>query len=679
MTRFAPAQPALDWTDPAGPRSLDHGDIYYSVADGLAESRAVFLTGCGLPDAWRGRRQFTIAELGFGTGLNVLAAWDLWRRTRPAPEAILHLVSVEAAPLPAGSLTRAHKPWPELADLSARLCAHVPPRLKGVHRRRFDEDGVVLTLAYLPADEALDALNFRADAWFLDGFAPARNADMWRADLLLQVAALSAPGARAATYTVAGAVRRGLTDAGFSVEKRPGFGGKRERLEAVLTRPARAMRPSPLYPRGAAATPRRALVIGAGLAGGFIAHALQRRGLSVQVLDGADGPAAGASGNPVGLVMPRLDAEDRAPARLHRSAYAHALDALAAIHASEGPASEGDAKPVFTPLGVVQLATDSAQRTRFASLLEGEALPPDMAEPLGAAHSTKADGPTGLAWSEGAGLFFPQAGAARPAALVRALLATLAGPPRFNAFVAAMERTAQGWIARDAAGAVLGAGDVCVLACGPALSAFVQTQHLPIRPSRGQISWAPLRGTPPRHALTFGGYALPDGDRLVFGATYAPWDGDGAPTAEPADDARNLAHLADYAPDLAARVETAALQGRAALRATTPDRLPYAGPVADATAYGARFAGLATGRKDALDGEDDPAGLLHPGLYVLGGLGSRALTLAPLLAEALASDIMGEPAALERGAAEAVHPARVLVRALKRGAALTADGARLSP
>ncbi len=626
--------------------------MYYSAVDGLAETRAVFLDGCGLPDAWRGKDRFVIGELGFGAGLNLLATWDVWRRSR-APGAQLHFVSVEGAPLTDDQLRRAHAPFiardAALAPLSAALAARLPPRIKGVHRRRFEDDGVVLTLAYLPVETALAQLEVTADAWFLDGFAPARNPAMWSLETLLAVAARCRPGARAATYTVAGAVRRGLEAAGFRVAKRPGFGSKRERLEAVFdgtpvaTEPARP----PTLPAGRrTAPPGAALVIGAGLAGASAAHALARRGVAVTVLEASATPAGAASGNPMGLVTPRLDRDDRPAARFHRAAYAFALDSLRG------------ADDRFTPCGVAQIATDADERGKLEALLATQALPPSMAAPLTPDIAAATGAP------DAAGLFLPQAGVARPRAVVEEALAH--ADVRTGSAAVSVAPADGGWVARDNEGRALAAAEICVLACGAHLARFEQSAFLPLPASRGQLSWAPLTGPAPRHALTFGGYAAPcatdSGASLAFGATYDPWTDDAPPAVTDESNARNHALLAARAPDLAARINPAMIEGRAALRATTPDRLPYVGPAPVEADFRAQFAGLAAGRVDVAE----PA-QLHPGLYILGGLGSRGLSWAPLLAEALASAACGEPGALERGAAEALHPARALVRALKRG------------
>ncbi|HEY5009243.1 MAG TPA: tRNA (5-methylaminomethyl-2-thiouridine)(34)-methyltransferase MnmD, partial [Caulobacteraceae bacterium] len=310
-----PDRSPVVWDENGAPRSPQFDDVYYSSAGGLAEARSVFLDGCDLPRAWVGRSGFVVGELGFGTGLNILALIDLWRRTRPAHDAHLHVFSVEAFPMPAGDAGRALAPWPELADLAARLLAQWPRRARGFHRLAFADFGVTLDMAVMDAAEALEAWTAQADAWFLDGFSPSRNPGMWTPRVLAGVARRSAPGARLATFTVAGAVRRGLEAQGFQVEKRPGFAAKRERLEARL--PAVAQGPERPKPRVA--------IVGGGIAGASLARAFRALGVHPRLIE-TSAAGAGASGNAAALAMPRLDAGDGPIGALYAQALARAAD-----------------------------------------------------------------------------------------------------------------------------------------------------------------------------------------------------------------------------------------------------------------------------------------------------------------------------------------------------------------
>lgn len=612
-----PPEPDLAWTPEGVPRAGAFDDVYFSKAGGLAEAEAVFLAGTGLPELWRNRDRFAICELGFGAGINILAAWRAWKATRK-DHAILHISTIEAFPLARADAAHAMAAFPEVAPLAAQLLAHWPVRAAGPQRLWFPQDGLTLIVHVGEAEPVLAGLVGSFDAWFLDGFSPARNPGMWTPALMARIAALSAPGARVATFTVAKDVRLALEGAGFAVEKQPGFGSKRERLEARLKAPP-ASAPTP-YPY-AAGRPKRVAILGAGIGGAACAAALARRGVETVVLDAATALGAGASGNPAGLVMPRLD-RGGALSELFMAAY---LDAIATY----------DGLGVLEACGVEQRA-EPRREAALADLLEDPPLPPEWFR----------------AGGKSAALHL-RAGLVRPLEAVKAMLAR--AHLMLEAPVDAMERAHEGWVLRAPDGRAMLKADAVVLACGPALARFAPAAFLPLQISHGQIEWG--AGAPPKHALTQGSYVAPFEGGVLFGATF---DHEAAPAGDAR--ARNLAALSALAPGIAASVDASTLRSRASMRATTPDRAPIAGLLPDEEAWRARYAAQAQGR--ALPEGEAPA---HSGVYVLGGLGARGLTLAPLLGERIAAEMFGEPQALSRAALEAIHPARFLVRALKRG------------
>ncbi|HLQ18512.1 MAG TPA: tRNA (5-methylaminomethyl-2-thiouridine)(34)-methyltransferase MnmD [Tabrizicola sp.] len=225
--------PMLDWRDETIPVSLRFDDPYFSLAGGLEETRHVFLTGNGLPD--RFHDGFHIAELGFGTGLNLLATLIAHRGP-----GLVRYTSFEAFPMTAADIARALAAFPEVSGIAT------------VFLRKWESGATVLTFENLVATiilgdarETLPAWNGRADAWFLDGFSPAKNPELWSPDLMVEVARHTAPGGTFATYTAAGHVRRALSDAGFKVTRQPGFGRKRHMSTGVLQPSAAASRMSP--------------------------------------------------------------------------------------------------------------------------------------------------------------------------------------------------------------------------------------------------------------------------------------------------------------------------------------------------------------------------------------------------------------------------------------------------
>ncbi|MEO0450650.1 MAG: tRNA (5-methylaminomethyl-2-thiouridine)(34)-methyltransferase MnmD [Pseudomonadota bacterium] len=604
-----PPRPNLTWKDDGTPVDPRIDDVYYSVEDGLAETRAVFLNGCGLPDRWEERRQFTIAELGFGTGLNFLATWQMWRAHRRA-DGWLHFVSFEGFPLEAEDIERALQPWPELNDLTAQLVRAWPPRAKGIRHITWPDERLSLTLHIGLIEETLPQSQFRADAWFLDGFSPAKNSAMWADTLWPLIAERSAEHARAATFTVAGAVRRGLASVGFEVYKRPGHGRKRERLEAMLSSASSAMRP-------ATVAPPKVAIIGAGIAGACLADRLKTRGATVTLFDRADGPAEGTSGNPLALVMPRLDASDTAQARLLIDAY---LNAQAFY----------DGRPGAAQAETVHRPRDDTERTRFGKVL--------------------ADPPLGLEQLEalsGDGLLHKGSQVLSPPEVLRGLLQAQTVRWRTEADIEITNRTVNGE-----------RFDAIILAAGwQAESVFAD---LDLTPRLGQIEYVESDVDAPPAALASGHYAIAAGHKRLWGATFADHPGGPPETRDAAQD-ENLMALEALAPYWWQESKRKPIISRAGIRATTADRLPLIGPAPD-------HARLAENRSvlERAQWKIDFSDYSVPGLYIAGGYGSRGFTWAPWAASILTAEIFGDPRPARIEALRAIVPIRQVLRRLKR-------------
>jgi tRNA 5-methylaminomethyl-2-thiouridine biosynthesis bifunctional protein len=608
--------PELDWTADGAPHARRHGDVYFSAQDGLAETRAVFLKGCGLPEAWAGRRQFTVAETGFGTGLNFLALWQLWRAHRPAPDAQLTFVSFEAYPLHREDARRALAAWPELAEFTSALAEQWPEPVRGTRSIAFD-DGVRLILHLGDIREALPQSLFKADAWFLDGFSPAKNEDMWDAWIYPEIAARSAPGARLGTFTVAGAVRRGLSAAGFDVSKVEGHGRKRERLEARLMAP-QPQTADAFGLRSPAELPRRVAILGAGIAGATLAQGLAAVGMVPEVFDAAPGPARGASGNPLALLMPRLDAGDTAEAGLLLDAY------LAARAAYRG-------LPEAVETDVLQSPRNAAEAARFEKLLADPPLPLEDLEAM-----------------RGGSLLHKRALILRPAALIARLLDGAACHYGATPQVSIENCSVNGRTF-----------DAIILANG--MDAAALAPNLPLEARLGQVDFVKTNVEVPAFALASGSYALALGRERLWGATFEPSNPDYASGGTPEARAENLAGVERLSPYWVREAREGAVTSRASLRATTPDRLPLIGAVPDHAAALELFAPMKKGRSVDADAP------LMPGVYVASGYGARGFTWAPWAAGVLAAQLAGLPAPASLPALRAVSPMRFVFRALRRG------------
>ena len=641
----------LDWNDQGQPLSRQFGDVYFSRDDGLGETRHVFLAGNDLPArfaALPAGSRLVIGETGFGTGLNFLCAWQLFDQLAPA-DACLHFVSVEKYPLTAADLQRALALWPELAPWSGQLLEQYRAIHPGFQRLVLDGGRVVLTLLIGDALQMLPQLDARIDVWFLDGFAPDKNPQMWTPPLFQELARLSAPGASLATFTSKGTVRRDLIEAGFAMRRAPGYGKKWEILCGRFEGHAPAAE-KPWHARPPEPEARAALVIGAGLAGCATAASLAARGWQVTLLERHAAVAQEASGNPQGVLYLKLSAHGTALSQLVLAGFGHTRRLLQ--HLQQG--HDWDA------CGVLQLAFDAPEAGRQAKL--AEAFPADLLHSL---SREQAEARAGVALPAG-GLFYPDAGWVHPPALCR----QLASHPRIRLLTHSealeLRRVNGHWQALDGE-RLLAEAPVAILAGAAEVRRFAA--ELPLKRIRGQISRLPQTARSAELACVVcaeGYVAPPRGGEHTLGASFDFHSQDCAPTA--AEHAGNLELLREISADLAERLDTdrldpAQLEGRAAFRCTSPDYLPIVGPLADPAAFAETYAVLG---KDARQVPDSPCPW-RDGLYVNSGHGSRGLITAPLCGELLAAWLNDEPLPLPRAVAEACHPNRFLLRKLIRG------------
>lgn len=591
------------------PYNQRFGDIYFSPEDGVAETRHVFLQGNNLPERWTGRSCFTIAETGFGTGLNFLAAWALFEETA-GPGQVLDYISFEKYPLSPGEIRAMLEGIAAPAGLSARLDTLLdsyPLRVPGFHRVLLN-GRVRLTLIFDDVNDALPDLDVPrgVDAWFLDGFAPSKNPEMWTDALFSEMARLSHAGTSAATFTVAGAVRRGLDAAGFSVEKKQGFGRKKDMTVAVFRNGA------PSAADGF--DPKRIAVVGGGLSGTACAYVLGLQGLSVTLFEKADRLAAGASGNRTGLYNPRFSALREAESDFYTSSYAQAVRTLRLISKKHDVS--------FSPCGALHLVNSPEKDKRFRSLCAAWGWHEDHARLLSAAQASDI---AGIELVHDA-LYLPESGSVCPEALCRAYADGM--DVRLGAEVTQLEREDAGWRVNG------DMFDAVVLACadGPCLSGYCPA--LPVHTVRGQVSIVRETGYSARLkcALCYGGYLAPSAQgEHVLGATFQPWL-DGTDIRD--DDHRaNLDRLAQAVPALASGLEVTG--GRAALRVAAKDRFPVIGA----------------------------AGKAYPGLFISTAHGSHGILSALSGAHLLSDRICRSPASLPRRCAGKLDPARFSVRA----------------
>ncbi len=662
-----PLRPAALAFDESGtPISPAYGDVYHSAVSGPGQAVHVFLRGNDLPARWATASIFCIVETGFGIGLNFLATWQAWRED-PRRCDSLHFVSIERHPFSVKHLAVLHARVPEFASLSATLRAAWPVLVPGMHRLHFDEERVTLTLLFADVSAAVRQLLVEADAFYLDGFAPERNPEMWSAQNLKVLARRAKPGATLATWTVARQVRDALVAAGFAVAKRPGFGDKRDMLVGHFAprwpmHPKRMARPS--Y------SDRRAIVVGAGLAGVAVASRLAARGWNIDLVERAHwstfalrppvfalgaarrthAPAAAASGLRAGVFQPHVSRDDCLLSRLTRAGFLYAqaqwprtLDPL-------------DWAP-WQRCGVLQLADGAANEARVADTAALLAYPSDYAQ-----YATRdtASALAGRAVAIG-GWWFPRAGWVQPAAIVALQLTASSSRVTLHTDteVAAVECVGGHWRVLDAADAIIAEAPVIVIASGGDATHLVDLGVGSLRCVRGQQSYLPAPPfVAPRVVVGGDGYVLPAHDGIaVCGATYDLDGTDLSPNA--ASHMLNVSRVEHMLPGGAAHVDHRRLDGGVGIRSVATDRMPMLGAMVDISAVRAQ-AGALTGAHLA----DLPR---RAGLYGAFAFASRGLTWTLLAAELLASDIQGDPLPVERALADAIDPGRFILHRLRRG------------
>jgi tRNA 5-methylaminomethyl-2-thiouridine biosynthesis bifunctional protein len=573
----------LQWSEGAVV-SADFGDVYFQRGHGAEESRYVFLEANRLPERFRGAEDvFHIAELGFGTGLNFLLTAKEWQNSAPQ-HARLFYASVEKHPVEKSELAKIYALWPELKPFSDAVLAQYPPLIEGFHHIRLP--GIHLMLLFGDAGDVLPELSGAFDAWYLDGFSPEKNPGMWEERFWPLIAARAKPGGTLSTFSVTGPMRRGLAASGFEVKKVKGFGVKWSMTVA-------SMPPS----RPAARRAREVAVLGAGLAGCGAAYALARKGFRVTVADRRDGPARETSGNPAGILYPKLTLTPSPLGRFHGHGFCFTRALIETLPL-----------PSWRACGVLHLDLDAEDKERTRALIEKNGYPPDYAE----------------AWDEG--LWQPSSGYLSPPELCAALLEHPNIETAFN---------------RDIKN--LGGETPVVAALGMGLSSFPETARLPLQSLRGQISYAraTTQSAALKHVICHEGYITPAENGLhCIGATFHK-EPPGPTDLREADHAENLGKLQKHLPSLGIEKTEG---GRAGFRATTPDKLPMAGPCPDHNSF---------------------PGYIE-NLYVSTGFGAHGLSGAPLAGEIIACLIAGDPLPVPQSLMPYLLPERFILRALKR-------------
>ena len=561
---------SLSWQNGL-PFSSRFDDVYFSAESGLEEARHVFLKGNRLDQRFAtlsNKQGFTIGETGFGTGLNFLCAWQLFEQVAPEG-ASLDFFSTEKFPLDVDELRAALAIWPDLKPFYDELIQHWWRWVPGWNRWNFADGRVRLTLAIGDVDETLPQLpSGSVDAWFLDGFSPSKNPEMWADSVLMQLARTSNTEATMATYTSAGWVRRGLQSAGFSVEKVPGYGRKREMVCGQLFRPSH-----PLESQRRPTRPQSAIVIGGGIAGCAAAYALAKRGVGVTLLERSTHLASAASGNSRGILHARFGASDNLLHRFVLASYGHALTLL-----DEVLPVDGDLR---SECGLLQLNFSPNESKRITQLAKGE-WPEHLFRVI---DDTEASDLTGIKMESG-GLWFPSGGWVVPPALCARLVDDPLIESRLGHQVEMLTQFDDEWLAEGCNGEGEGweiKADLVVVCCAHSALALDRFSQFPLTAVRGQVSLIPETQSSRslRSVVCGDGYCAPALQGVhVIGASHS--FNDESLDVRTCDHADNLARLSAHSPSLRealGEIDIDHLEGRASVRCSAPGAMPLVGEV----------------------------------------------------------------------------------------------------
>ena len=650
------------------PVSDKFDDVYFSNQDGLAETHYVFLEGNQLWERWVNYQEahFVIAETGFGTGLNFFAVTTLFREFRQkhpdSPLKRLYFTSFEKYPLPLDALQQAHLAYPQFSHLAQHLQQNWLNPIQGCYRFHFDE--TTLDLWFGDVAENLpqlgDYMNGKIDAWFLDGFAPSKNPDMWSEQLYQQMFRFTKPQGTFATFTAASAVRKGLENAGFNIKKRKGFGKKRECLSGQKTQEKLTALSTPWFHSQPANLKEEDIaIIGGGIASLCTAISLVKRGAKITIYCEDEQTALNASGNKQGAFYPQLSDDNERNIRfyIHAFAYGHQFLQWAIQQQIEFE---------HEFCGVALCAYNNKTESKLNKITELN-LPSDLYHSL---SQTELSEKVGLPLPFGGG-FIPQGAWLAPRQLVQHTFAFLEKQGvhiKTSQKVTALSQTENSWQITTAENETF-CHEVVVLANGHKLTEFEQTQKLPLYPVRGQVSQIQTSENllKLKTVLCYDGYLTPVDHAKASHCIGASHVRDNA-TREFSltEQQENQQKIQQNIPEeWTKEVDTSGNLARIGVRCSVRDLTPMMGAVPHFSAQQTQYQNLFNlrRRKQPIEQAEN-----YPNLYLIGALGSRGLTSAPFLGETLASLIYGEPLPMSEDLIHNLMPNRSWVRRWLKGA-----------
>ena len=653
----------LDWDDKANPYSKEYQDIYYSKADALAESSYIFLQANNLTERWQklSGNNFVIGECGFGGGLNFLNTCRHWHEQfkDKQTDSTLYYLACDLHPFKKDDLIKLYKNYPELKVYSDALLKSYPSHTPGTHSRDFIFGNTKIVLVFMLGDaremleQAWQSNGFRVDAWYLDGFSPALNSKMWDEVLCSALSALSQVGTTLSTYSAAGIVKKSLKQNGFDIERKTGFANKRHMLVGKYTSDNNARKivnPTWFNIPTTNHKAKKAIIIGAGLAGCSTASELAKTGWQVTLIERENKIASKASGNPLGIVYCKLSNSSDASANYYLHSYLFAIEHYKQISKSNAIN--------WQDCGLLQIAHNEREQKRQTQAISKHAKA-GFAKQLSKEEASELSGIN----LDNGGLFFPGSGFLNPPALclsytqhdnISCITNTDALDINFKNNI---------WEVKGSNGSIDKAPVVIIANSYDALN-FQQSQHYPLLQNYGQID--EYKTTPVDGLLSCivcaKGYILPANNESHFiGGITNTDETQAADTNTVAE--QNIELTKSIQADLAIAYEKKKfVKSRTGIRCNSPDYLPLVGPVENKKQCEDIYAEL--GRNAKKDINQEP--LYESGLFINVAHGSHGLSSTPLAARYLTDLINKSPLPLSNASLNCLHPIRYLISSLKK-------------
>lgn len=644
----------LQWQN-GQPYSPEFDDVYFSADNGMQETEHVFIHHNQLLPRFEQNKKafFCIVETGFGSGLNFLIAVKHWLALSE-PTQTLYFYSVEKTPFSLQDLKQAHQSWPALNDIAEALQQQYQVASYGFHQFDLFNGRVKLVLMLGEVDNMLTQMSTGlaggVDAWFLDGFAPDCNPDMWSENVFLQIQRLSQKGSTFSTYTAAGFVRRGLMAQGFTVNKVSGIGKKRHMLAGKFTHEntPEFYSQQPWYESEISnrIKSNAVTIIGAGIAGISSAWALVKRGYQVQIFEAGNALGEQASGNSRGMIMPRLNVQDSADAEFYTSAYFYALRCLKKLDPQQ---------QCWQQTGGLQLPSSERSKKQMLNYPQDASL----VQTLDAQNATEI---CGLDIQQTVH-YFPQAACVFPVKLLQKMIDEMGNALNihYNMNIDAIDYVDEHWQLKNKQHEIVHKTPCLILANAWQLKKYAQLQHINLQAARGQLNYyqANARSKKLNMPLSFDAYLMPENNGMhVSGASFEL--DDCSTELSDTEASANLNAINQWFKHLFSQQDING--GRASVRAVTADRIPIVGPVAKHAQFLDDYGDLHKGKP----ANQYPIAQNLPNLYINSGYGARGFSSAFLSSELLAAIICDEPLPVSKRVRYALHSSRFSIRSLKK-------------